>query len=182
MIARTTNAKARKDGEEGLAAVAKHAARAEAAELVRRPISGGRPLRLWVVLGSGGVWRLTPPPLELFLKSSQVANSHKAQINAPCKEPSTAKERTPHAARLKPQIKISPGAPSVYDTEWANPHGLTLVCGRFPPESAYRSCIFSTITRLCDIADSRATETKRCYPLCSSGLPGASPPKRRCPS
>ena len=42
MIARTTNAKAlRKDGEEGLAAVAKHAAGAEAAELVRRSRSGG---------------------------------------------------------------------------------------------------------------------------------------------
>ena len=41
MIARTTNTKVRKDGEEGLAAVAKHAAGAEAAELVRRSRSGG---------------------------------------------------------------------------------------------------------------------------------------------
>ena len=75
---------------------------------------------------------------QVLCKSSQVANSHKAQINAPCKEPSTAKERTPHAARLKPPIKISPGAPSVYGTEWANPHGLTLVCDLGVPT---RECI-----------------------------------------
>ena len=38
---------------------------------------------------------------ERQVKSSQVANSHKAQINAPCKEPSAIKKKEqPHHAAL----------------------------------------------------------------------------------
>ena len=67
-------------------------------------------------------------------EASQVANLHKAQINEPCKEPSTAKRKNAaSSALLKPPIQISPGAPSVYGTELTDPSWADL--GLWPRRS-----------------------------------------------
>ena len=49
-----------------------------------------------------------------------------------------SKRKSAACSALEAADKVSPGAPSVYGTEWANPHGLTLVCGLGVPT---RECI-----------------------------------------
>ena len=127
-----------------------------------------------------------------FVKSSQVKLliSNKAQINAQCKELSTAKkESTPQAARYVKSCGLkSTGAPPVYGTGWTNFPWAALDADLsksrgIPTRELLTAPVSSLLSQCrCDIADSRAIETKRCSPRCSLDLPGASPPKRRCPS